>query len=55
MATLWKFASNEKYLVSEVRLRIARSLANARGSDQSRDRKGAIAVEYKSVFAKGCT
>jgi hypothetical protein len=43
------------YVDSEVRSCIARSLADARGSDQSRDRKGAIAGEYKSVFAKGCT
>src|ERR1022692_5219513 len=32
-----------------------RPLANARGSDPSRDREGAIFAEYESVFMKRCT
>jgi len=36
--------------VSEVRSRIARPLANARGSDRSHDRKGVVVPEYVTVI-----
>jgi hypothetical protein len=44
-----------KYTVSEVRQRIERPLADARGSDRSRDREGAECLEYATVFLKLCT
>jgi len=40
---------------SEVRSRIARPLAYARGSDQSRDREGAFFAEYERALMKRCT
>src|ERR1035441_9861943 len=49
------FASLNKYVVLEVRLRIVRSLADARGSDRSRDREGAVFAEYGKVLMKPCT
>jgi len=30
-------------------------LADARGSDRSRDREGAVFPEYAIIFAKSCT
>jgi hypothetical protein len=44
-----------KYTVSEVRQRIGKPLAYARGSDQSRDGHGAVASKYDTVFMKRCT
>jgi hypothetical protein len=41
-----------KYTVSEVRQRIETPLADARGSDRSRDREGAESLEYATVFLK---
>src|SRR5580700_4508516 len=41
-----------KYPVSEVRQRIETPLADARGSDRSRDREGAESLEYATVFLK---
>jgi RNA polymerase sigma-70 factor (ECF subfamily) len=38
--------------VSEVRSRIRKPLADARGSDQSRDREGAVASEFVAAFRK---
>jgi hypothetical protein len=42
-----------KYTVSEVRQRIGKPLAYARGSDQSRDGHGAVASKYDAVFMNG--
>ena len=42
----------DKYNVSEVRRRIEIPLADARGSDRSRDREGAESLEYATVFVK---
>jgi hypothetical protein len=44
-----------KHTVSEVRQRVERPLADARGSDRSRDREGAEYLEYAAVFLKLCT
>jgi hypothetical protein len=41
-----------KYTVSEVRQRIETPLADARGSDRSRDREGAEFLQYATVFLK---
>jgi hypothetical protein len=41
-----------KYTVSEVQSRSRRPLADARGSDQSHDRKGVVFQEYETVFKK---
>src|ERR1035438_4512548 len=43
------------FSVSEIRQRIRKPLADARGSDRSRDREGAVASEYATRFAKWCT
>ena len=44
-----------KYVVLEVRSRIARPLAYASRSDQSRDGEGAFFAEYERVLMKRCT
>jgi hypothetical protein len=51
--------TNTKYAVSEVRQRILKPLQTQRvprrGSDQSRDREGAVFSKYETVFVKWCT
>jgi len=41
-----------RYTVSQIRARIEEPLANARGSDRSRDRQGAVFQEYESALPK---
>ena len=44
-----------KFAASEVPSPITKPLPYGRGSDQSRDRKGAVALHYEPIFAKRCT
>ena len=43
-----------KYVISEVSQRIEKP-PDARGSEQSRDRKGAMAAEYENAFTERST
>ena len=46
---------NPKYTHPELQLRIGAPLADARGSDRSRDRQGVVLPTYETVFNKSCT